>query len=87
VRIIVRQCLASATTYGFLGYDIHAMFATHRCASVRVDSREPTVNSVLIAGRAGTAVAVRGSAWESALWRDRRCGALSRRKRGSKLVA
>jgi len=33
-RIIVRQ-MSSATTYGCLNYDIHAMFAAHRCASAR----------------------------------------------------
>jgi hypothetical protein len=48
VRIIVRQ-MTGAATHGHLRYGIHAMFATHRCASVSVDSRAPMVDSVLIA--------------------------------------
>jgi hypothetical protein len=56
--------MSSATTYGCLGYNIHAMFAARRCASARIDSRDPMVDSVLIAGHAGTAAAMRGSAWE-----------------------
>ena len=62
-RLPVRQMTGSAT-YGRLRYDIHATLAAHRCASARVDSRDPVVDSVLIAGHAGTAAAVRGSAWE-----------------------
>ena len=82
---IVRQ-MSNATTCGCLSYDIHAMFDAHRCASVRVDSRDPIVDSVLIAGYAGTAEA-RGPAWESVLRRDRRCCTLSCGKCGSKLIA
>jgi hypothetical protein len=52
----------STTAYGRLNYDIHAMFASRRCASARVDSRDPVVDSVLIVGQAGTAAAVRESA-------------------------
>src|SRR5260370_26199053 len=63
------------------------MFAAHRCASARVDSRDPMAASVLIAGYAGTAGAVRGSARESALRRDRRCCAWPGGKRGGKLAA
>jgi uncharacterized protein with beta-barrel porin domain len=85
-RIIVRQ-MSSATTHGRLRYDIHAMSATHRCASARGNSRDPMVDSGLTAGHAGTVAAVRGSARESALWRDRRCCALSCGKRERKLVA
>jgi hypothetical protein len=48
VRVIVRQ-MTGAATHGHLRYGIHAMFATHRCASVSVDSRAPMVDSVLIA--------------------------------------
>jgi hypothetical protein len=62
---------------------IHAMFAARRCASAKVDSRDPMVDSVLIAGHVGTAAAARGSARESAL----RCCALPWEKRGSKLAA
>jgi len=58
---IVRQ-MSSATTCGCLSYDIHAMFDAYRCASVRVDSRDPIVDCVLIAGHAGTAAPVRASA-------------------------
>jgi hypothetical protein len=76
-----------AMPHGRLRYDIHARFGAGRGASASADSRGPVVDSVLIAGRAGTAVAVRGSARESALRRDRRCGALPRGKRGSKLAA
>jgi hypothetical protein len=47
--------LAGAATYGCLRYGTYAMVAAHRCASVRVDSRDPVVASVLIAGHAGTA--------------------------------
>ena len=72
---IVRQ-MSNATTCGCLSYDIHARFAAHLCASTRVDSRGPVVDSVLIAGHAGTAAAVRGSAQGSALRGDRRCCAL-----------
>ena len=64
------KCLASATTYGCLSYDIHAKFVAPRRASARVDSRGPVVDSVLIAGHAGTAAAVRGSARGSALRRS-----------------
>src|SRR5580700_10473587 len=63
------------------------MVAAHRCASSRVDSRDPMVDSVLIPGDAGSAAAVRGSAWESALRRDRRYCALPGGKRGSELAA
>jgi hypothetical protein len=56
--------MSSATTYGCPGHNIHAMFAARRCASARIDSRDPVVDSVLIAGHAGTAAAMRGSAWE-----------------------
>ena len=48
VRVIVRQ-MTGAATHGHLRYGIHAMFATHRCASVRVDSRAPMVDRALIA--------------------------------------
>jgi hypothetical protein len=48
-----------------LRYDIHAMVVAHQCASARVDSRDPMVDSVLIAGHAGTAAAMRGSAREN----------------------
>jgi hypothetical protein len=48
VRVIVRQ-MTGAATHGHLRYDIHAKFATHRCASVRVDSRVPMVDRALIA--------------------------------------
>jgi hypothetical protein len=58
---IVRQ-MSNATTFACLSYDIHAMFGAHRCASARVDSRDPIVDSVLIAGHAGTAAPVRGAA-------------------------
>ena len=64
--------MSGATTYGYLRYDIHAMFGAHGCASARVDSRDPMADSVLIAGQAGTAAAVRGSAWGISLRRDRR---------------
>src|SRR6266436_9894575 len=47
-----------------VSYDIHAMFAARRCASARVDSRDPIVDSVLIAGHAGTAAWGCGSAWD-----------------------
>src|SRR5580693_81479 len=54
----------------------------------RVDSRGPNGGyRPDKGGHARTAVAVRGSAWESALRRDRRCYALSCGKRGSKLAA
>ena len=56
--------MTGAATYGRLRYDIHAMLAAHRRASARVDSRDPVVDSVLTVGHAGTAAAVRGSAWE-----------------------
>src|SRR5260370_6428044 len=67
------KCLASATTYGYLRYDIHARFAAHRCASARVDGRDPMADSVLIArprrdGRRGARICP----GESALRRDRR---------------
>ena len=42
---IVRQ-MSNATTCGCLSYDIHAMFGAHRCASLRVDSRDSIVDSV-----------------------------------------
>jgi hypothetical protein len=45
-----------------LRYDIHARFGARRRASARVGSRDPVVDSVLIAGRAGTAAWVRGCA-------------------------
>ena len=54
-----------------LRYDIHARFGAHRRASARVDRRAPVVDSVLIAGHAGTAAAVRGPA------RNQRCGVIS----------
>ena len=57
-----RPLNAGATAYGSLCYDIHAMFAAHRCASAGVDSRDLMAASVLIAGHAGTAAAVCGSA-------------------------
>lgn len=59
-----------AMPHGRLRYDIHARFAAYRYASARVGSRGPVVNSMLIAGHAGMAVAVRGSARGSALRRD-----------------
>ena len=71
-RIIVRQ-MPNATTYARLKYGAHAMITAHRCASARVDSRDPMVDSGLIAGQAGTAPATRGSVGELALPRDRRC--------------
>jgi hypothetical protein len=43
--------MTGATTYGRLRYEIHTIFAAHRCASARVDSRAPVVDSVLIAGK------------------------------------
>jgi hypothetical protein len=52
--------------HGRLRYDIDARFGARRRASVSADSRGPVVDSVLIAGRAGTAAA--GSA------RNQRCG-------------
>ena len=76
-----------AMPYGRLRYDIHARFGRGRCASASADSRGPVVDSVLIAGHAGTAVAVRGPARESALRRDQRCCALPGGKHGSKLAA
>ena len=79
--------MSGATTYGCLRYDIHAMFAARRRASVKVDSRGSMVDSVLIVGHAGTAAAVRGSARGSALRCDGRCCALPGGKRGSKLAA
>jgi hypothetical protein len=48
VRVIVRQ-MTDTATHGHLRYDIHAMFATHRCASAEVDSRVPIVDRALIA--------------------------------------
>jgi hypothetical protein len=39
--------------HGRLRYDIYARFGAHRCASARVGSRDPVVDSVLIAGHAG----------------------------------
>src|SRR5580693_7298118 len=85
----MRQCLTSATTYGYSRYRIHGMFAAHRCASARVDSRDPMVDSVLIAGQAGTAA--RGArvcpGSGSALRRDRRCCVLPGGNRGSELAA
>ena len=46
-----RIILSGAATYARLSYDVHAMFAARWCASARVDSRDPVVDSVLIAGR------------------------------------
>jgi hypothetical protein len=37
-----------------LNYDLHARFVARRRASATVDSRDPVVDSVLIAGGAGT---------------------------------
>ena len=65
-----------AMPHGRLRYDVHARFGARWRASARVGSRDPVVDSVLIAGHAGTAAAVRGSARESALRRDQRCCAL-----------
>ena len=76
-----------AMPHGRLSYDSHARFGARRCASARAGSRDPIMDSVLIAGHAGTAAAVRGSARESALRRGRRCCAFPGGKRGSKLVA
>ena len=66
--------MTGATTSGYFRYDIHAMVAARWCASARIDSRDPVVDSVLIAGHAGTAAAMRGSAWEQGAGeaRDRR---------------
>src|SRR4029077_667331 len=72
---------------GRLRYDIHARFSAGRWASASADSRGPVVDSVLIAGHAGTGAAVRGSARESALRRDQRCCALPGGERGSELAA
>ena len=80
------KCLAQPHM-DVLRYDIHAKFAAYRCASARVDSRDSEVDSVLIAGHAGTAAAVRGSARESALRGERRYCAWPGGKRGSKLAA
>src|SRR5580658_2269640 len=76
-----------AMPHGRLRYDIHARFGAGRCASASADSRGTVVDSVLIAGHAGTAVAVSGPAWKSASWRDQRCCALAGGKRGSELAA
>ena len=48
-----------AMPHGRLRYDIHAKFGAHRRASARVGSRGPVVDSVLIAGHAGTAAGAR----------------------------
>src|SRR2546421_100247 len=45
--------MPGATTYGCLRDGIHAMFAAHLCASARVDSRDPMLDSVLIGARPG----------------------------------
>jgi hypothetical protein len=76
-----------AMPHGRLRYDIHARLGARRGASASAGSRGPVVDSVLIAGHAGTAAAVRGSARESALRRDRRCGVLPGGERGSELAA
>lgn len=41
------------------GYDIDAMFAAHRCASAKVDSRGPVVDGSQFPARAATARAAR----------------------------
>ena len=76
-----------AMPHGRLRYDIHARFGAGRRASASADSRGPVVDSVLIAGHAGTAAAMRGSARESALRRDQRCCAVPGGKRGAELAA
>jgi hypothetical protein len=48
----------AAEPHGRLRYDIDARFGARRRASARVGSRDPVVDSVLIAGHAGTAAAV-----------------------------
>ena len=45
--------MSSAATYGRLRYDIHTMFAARQCASAGIDSRDPVVDSGLIAGTPG----------------------------------
>lgn len=63
---------------GRLSYDIHARFGARRRASATVGSRDPEVDNVLIAGRAGT------SAWGADRPGDQRCGAtLSARPDGN----
>src|SRR5580700_3664893 len=74
----------SAAPYGCLNYDTYAMFAAHLRASVRVDSRDPMVDSVLIVGHTAP---VSGSARESALPREWRCCAWSRGERAGELAA
>src|SRR5580693_6441932 len=74
----------SSAPYGRLNYHTHAMFAAHLRASVRVDSRDPMVDSVLIVGHTAP---VSGSARESALRRESRCCAWSRGKRAGQLAA
>ena len=76
-----------AMPHGRLRYDIHARFGAGRRASASADSRGPVVDSVLIAGHAGTAAAMRGPARESALRRDQRCCAVPGGKRGAELAA
>jgi hypothetical protein len=49
----------AAMPHGRLRYDIHARFGAHRCPSARVGSRDLVVDSVLIAGHAGTAAGAR----------------------------
>src|SRR5690348_7972394 len=63
------------------------MFGAHQRASAWVDSRDPIVDSVLIAGHAVTAARCADRPWESARRRDRRCYAVPGGKRGSKLMA
>src|SRR5690349_2699311 len=84
------ECLLerhAAMPHGRLRHEINAMFGAHRCASARVDSRDPVVASVLTAGHARTAATLRGSARELALRRDRWCCALPGGKCGGKLAA
>jgi hypothetical protein len=76
-----------AMPHGRLRYDIHARFGARGRASAGVDSRGPVAASVLIAGHAGTAGAVRGSARESGLRRGGRCGAWPGGERGRELAA
>jgi hypothetical protein len=48
-----RPSISGATKFRFLEYDSHAMVAAHWRASTGADSRDPVVDSDLIAGRAG----------------------------------
>src|SRR5580693_147320 len=73
--------------HGRLRYDIHARFGARRRASARVGSRDPVVDSVLIAGHAGTAARTRICPRGSALRRDQRYGAVPGGERGTEVAA